>query len=406
MSRIAVQGLLLLVLSASLALLMSGFMVSDEVGESDSVVAPPDREPSGRAVVHMVEGRPSIRFPGSRLQSAVAQIDLAVGTSVEWPTELNARDGLIGWRAEGDAGQGSRELPERLELLQLDEEGRLWVTSHGLLLSAGRLQVKSWRPRRVVLGDSGIELEGQSFSVWIGPERTLLVSFETLAIRGHSRLEGLDPGSTAWLTSDEAMVARIPPQLVVERAGGRLRTTPFVFGFQRSDGQVVRAAIGADGFIEGQGAVIARDPLGRWAVPGRPSRSVAAVAQTFPSARDRAVLARLGDVAESVDGNADREKASPRPRRREGASGRARADGAPQGSDPSTRAQRTPRTPSPRDGSSEGAERRVEGGADRGRARRTQDPPDSLKVDWTKIGRPDGSVLEGTKEETPVEGPR
>jgi len=291
------------------------------------------------------------------------------------PIESEARIGPLNGPTVFEVLEGELRLTDGEVALAADEGARFFVGNEGLGLDFGRLRVDG--PRALTVAAAGARIEGQRFGLWRTPAGLHLAALAPVEVDG----QGLAAG-TGLRFGDEASplsdVLRLDPEDGPRPGLLQVEVPAHALVFVQRDGVLVPRRPVDGRLLLAQGVTpLLRDALGRWAVPGRPSRSLGDLAEVFPAAADRGVLDRLGQqAAEAVSDDAAvegtrAEPAPAAPRRR-----------------PRPRALREAPAPAPAE-TSDGEGR---------------DPPDSLQVDWTQLGRPSGSVLDGSKQEAPAPG--
>lgn len=368
-----------LVAQSILLLAASGLGLSPLLRASDTSPIAPTPAPvpsSTRALVAKLEGRAVVAhtLSGRRIEALLRE------GALQTPSLVTLQEGQLEVRFGGAR-------------LAMDEGARFFLGHEGLRLSEGRLRVEADAP--FVVRAAGETIEGRRFGLWVRAEGALLAGLSELKVGERSLPTGsglrLEKGGRV---TPLASVLELEPR-PGPRAGLLQVTTPAEsFVFVQRDALLVprRSVEGRLVYVEGVTPLL-RDPLGRWAVPGRPSRGLEDMGPLELVAGDRAILDRLEALSTPVAVPTTEREAPPptasaaetplpRRSRRPGPS----AKKAPR----KAKAQEARRAPPPP--SSAGPDGR--------------EPPSSLQVDWTKLGRPPGSVLEGSKKEAPAPGSR
>ena len=299
-----------------------------------------------------------------------------------------------GASVDGEARLGPVELPAVFEVeegelrlsdgeveIGADEGARVFLGAQGLRLDSGRLRVAGERELTVVA--AGARIAGRRFGLWRTETALEVAALSPVVVNGQTVAtgQGLRIGAQA---TPLAEVLELKPEPGLRPGVRQVEIPEHAFVFVQRDGLLIprTPAGGRLVFIEGVTPFL-RDALGRWAVPGRPSRSLEDLVGVFPGAADRSVLDRRRAMSE-----VESEATEPPPPEDEGARRRRRSR--------RTRDQSAPERPvaPPAAGQASEASKDGEG----------REPPDSLRVDWTQLGRPSGRVLEGSKKEAPAPG--
>lgn len=337
MSRLIIQATLALAVAVGTAWGILGTQAPLAVQAS---TAPP--RPSQFVVSEVVGGPEIHRAVGDEAAASHA----VEGSLLSPPVEIDVGDGAV----ELSRGDACR--------VRLDAGARASLTDGGWSLDTGRIQLAC--AAGSVRLPSGARVVGATFGAWISNDQALVATLteakldaQTLPARHGARTEG-----SGWT------VGSLPDVLSTDDD-----PTPLAFGFRRAGLSLVAA---------GAPAFLLRDPLGRWATPGRPSRDLDASSADFPQGRDAEILRRRLDAPGPAPVSA-----SP-PLRVRGT----------RAADPKAAARRRGRAVPSRE--------RKPAAEPRAPAGDTKAPPTALDVDWTQLGRPEKSVLEGAKREAPA----